>query len=291
VRVGAALLAGALLAACGGDDPVDDVDRPTVFGGDRPVELSVPAGFDPEQQYPLVLLLHGYGASGLVQTAYLGLADIPTDPGAFLLAPDGTLDTSGRRFWDSGDACCGDSGVGPVDDIGYLGGLVDDVMAAWPVDPSRVLVIGHSNGHFMAYQLACARADVVTGIAGLAGAANFDPAGCDPSDPVAVLHVHGDADDTVLYEGGVFDAPYPGAVASVTQWAAKNGCDDTFSDGAPRDVDKDTAGAETTVRLADGCPAPADVELWTIVGGSHIPDLQRDFGPGLVEWLSDRPRP
>jgi polyhydroxybutyrate depolymerase len=295
-----ALLGAALAAACGGgaaDDPgaAADAAPSRTYGGDRPVTLQLPADFDASRSYPLVVVLHGYGATGLLQTAYLALADLPQDPGAFLLAPDGTVDATGRRFWAASDACCG-SGGPVVDDVAYLGGLIDAITADWPVDPSRVVVIGHSNGHFMAYRLACERADVITAIAGLAGAArSIDGAGCAPARPLSVLHLHGTADTVVLYEGGSFGGvAYPGARASVEQWAGHVGCGGdaiTLSEAGSIDLETRLAGLETRIEAVDACPAGIGVELWTIEGGSHAPSFYPSIGLTLAEWLFAHPRP
>lgn len=286
------LLGTLLCAACGGDDGGPAELPGTVYGGDRPVELQVPTDLDLDRQYPLVMLLHGYSANGLLQTAYLGLGDLPTDPGAFFLAPDGVRDAEGNPHWNASPACCGDE-ASHVDDVAYLGALLDDITAEWPIDRSRIFLIGHSNGHFMSYRMACERADIVTGIAGLAGAAfSVDGSGCDPSDTVSSLHIHGDADATVLYEGGGFaGGEYPGALDSTLQWAGYDGCASTMTDGPARDLVRDLAGDETTVQIVDGCPAGVGVELWTIVEGGHIPNFHDGFGTTVVGWLNDHPRP
>lgn len=284
----------ALVVACnhGSADrrpPNDGTDEPpTVYGGDRPVTLQLPPTITPGVSYPLVLVLHGYGATGALQQSYLQLTNLTADPGAFVLAPDGTLDGSGRRFWNAG-ACCDFGGSG-VDDVAYLGGLVDAVSADWPIDPARVYVVGHSNGAFMAYRLACDRADVVAAIAGLAGAT--PTAACDPVRPVSVLHVHGTADATIAYDGGaLFGIAYPGAQASAAAWAAHDGCAATWTAGDPVDLVSTLAGAETTVERADACPTGIGVELWSIGGGSHIPSFNAGFGAAVVDWLSAHPRP
>jgi polyhydroxybutyrate depolymerase len=141
--------------------------------------------------------------------------------------------------------------------------------------------------------MACERADIVTGIAGLAGAAfSVDGSGCDPSDTVSSLHIHGDEDATVLYAGGGFaGGEYPGAVESTQQWAGFNGCGSTMTDGAALDLVRDIAGEETTVEIVDGCPDGVGVELWTLVGGGHIPNFHDTFGTTVTGWLIDHPRP
>lgn len=288
-------LVAASAAACGGagddggdDDVAPDAAPPREFGGERQVELQVPAGFDPAQRYPLVLILHGYSVSGLLQQAYLGLGELALDGHAFVLAPDGVEDSQGNKAWNSGGACCGDRAA---DDVAYLGGLIDDVSAAWPVDPARVYVIGHSNGHFMAYRMACERADVISAIVGLAGAMiSTDGSGCTPSQPVSSLHIHGTADETIGYDGGTIEGTYPGAIASVELWADKAGCAATRTAGEPIDLVRDLAGAETQVEAHDACPAGLGVELWTIVAGSHIPNLVDGSGDRMFAWLQAHAR-
>jgi polyhydroxybutyrate depolymerase len=270
-----ALLGLLLLAACGGDP----AERPRSFGGARPVTLQVPARFDEGREYPLALVLHGYGANGFVQQAYFGLGDLATRGDAFVLAPDGTTDFGGRQFWNADSVCCDFNNIGP-DDVAYLGGLIDDVMDSWPIDPGAVFSIGHSNGGFMSYRLACERPDLFAAILALAGIAVSVP--CQPSRPVGVLHVHGTADDVV---------PYAGAAPSVGQWAGLDGCSGTRTRGEDLDLEAGLAGAETRTESTGGCPTGVAVDLWTLEGAGHIPSLGAAFAPTAWRWLTDRRRP
>jgi polyhydroxybutyrate depolymerase len=275
------ILVTIVLAGCGGDATnADAPQRPVTFGGDRPVDLEVPAGFDPGHSYPLIVVLHGYGANGFVQEAVFGVKTEVTSGRAFVLAPNGLVDSLGHQFWNADPLCC-DFDSTHVDDVAYIGGLIDAVTAAYPI--SRVYVIGHSNGGFMAYRMACDRADVVESILVLAGAAASDPGSCHPVRPVEVLHVHGDADTEVPYAQS--------AMPSVSQWEQHDGCAATFHAGAPLDIDAAGAGAETSTQIADGCPAGIDIELWTIAGEGHIPDFNAAFEPALMQWFSDHARP
>jgi len=270
-----------LLAACGGGGSDSD-SRPTTFGGDRPVDIKLPPGFDGSHDYPLIIGLHGYGSSGFVHVAYFGLAKLVSEDKALLLAPDGTIDNGGSPFWNADPACCDFNNKMP-DDVGYIGKIIDDVIAAYPIDKSRVFVIGHSNGGYMAYRMACERPDVITAIAGLAGAASSVPASCTPSRDINVLHIHGTADETVPYAAGV------GAEGSVQQWAGHDGCGATLTPGATYDLDTSLAGQETQA-LTAGCPSGVAVELWKVEGGSHIPNWGPTFTPTLWQWLDEHPR-
>lgn len=277
----------AAAAACSGDDG-PPADRPVTFGGARPTTLQVPADFEEGRDYPLLMILHGYGANSFVQQGYLKLGDVATAHQMLVLAPDGTTDGGGSQFWNADPACCDLEGSG-VDDVAYLGGLLDDVIEAWPVDAAQVAVIGHSNGAFMAYRMACNRADVVTAIAGLAGLG--PTAACTPARPVHVLHLHGDADATVPYQGGPFGSvTVPSAPASVAMFATRNGCTGAPADAAPLDLERNLAGTETTVAQTGGCPADGAADLWTIRGGGHIPVLTDDFPTQLLGWLDAHKR-
>ncbi|MEJ7602170.1 MAG: alpha/beta hydrolase-fold protein [Kofleriaceae bacterium] len=264
-------------AACGGDG--EPQNRPRTFGGDRPVTLQIPSEIDPAVRYPLVLILHGYGANGFLQQAFFGLSGEADRRAVFTLAPDGLIDSNDMQFWNADPACCDFDGTNP-DDVGYLGGLVDDVMASWPVDPGAVFVIGHSNGGFMSYRLACERADLFAGMVSLAG--NASTVTCDPSMPVNVLHLHGTMDGTV---------PFSGAVPSVEQWADHDGCSALRVPGPDLDLEQVLPGAETRTETATDCPEGGEVALWSIEGGSHIPSLGPAFEPTLWQWFTDHVRP
>ena len=217
-------------------------------------------------------------------------SQLAEDRGFILLAPDGT-DTGGTTFWAATDACCNFVNS-PVDDSGYLRALIEGTQAAWPVDPKRIYVSGHSNGGFMSYRMGCDHSDLIAGIASLAGAA-FDHApttlptvgaySCDPSSPLHVLQVHGNSDGTVSYNGGNFGHAYPGAVGSVNRWAAFNGCDAQSAPTPPvvPAVSWDLAtpvGDDTSSARHGNCPAGGSAELWTISGGPHVPHLCAEEG-------------
>ena len=282
-----ALLSAVLLAACASDEPGEP--PPTLFGGDRPVTLQVPATYDADRSYPLLLLLHGWGGTSLLNQVYLGFAGAADARDILVLAPDGTVDRDGKPFWNASDGCCDVYGTG-VDDVAYLSTLVEDVSAAYNVDSRRIVAVGHSNGGYMSYRLACERADLFAAITSLAGVAAFgDPAACVPSEPVSVLQVHGDADETVPYGGG---QGFPGAVASVERWATYDGCAGTLSEDGTLDIEKRLDGPETSIATVASCPSPISTELWTIRGGAHSPVLDNPTFSDLVwTFLLDHARP
>jgi len=176
--------------------------------GRGPVTVHVPASYDPGQPAPLICNLHGYGGNGAWQEAYFQLLPLADEYGFLYFYPDGTIDHDGNRFWNATDACCDFYGSG-VDDSGYLMALVDEIRAQLTVDPLRIYFTGLSNGGFMSHRLACEHAETIAAIASLAGVTFADSADCAPAAPIHVLHIHGTADDVVLYAGGSFGGvPY-----------------------------------------------------------------------------------
>lgn len=251
-----------------------------VVGGARPVTVFTPGGASTPRG--LLLVLHGYGSSAdevIARDLFIreGLAR-----NVVLAFPEGTPDSRGRRFWNATDACCNFDGT-PVDDVAHLLGVIDEIAARTPIDAARVSLFGHSNGHFMAYRLACERPERIAVVAGLAGAGSA----CTPATPVHVLHVHGTSDAVIGYRGGRFAAEYPGAEATVRAWAVADGCgrDPAPTPGPPLDATGELDGPDT-VRLAWPCPAGRTVELWRIDGGDHGPELTGAFVATLVETIA-----
>jgi polyhydroxybutyrate depolymerase len=258
----------------------------TVELDDRPFRLYVPESYDPAERHPLVVLLHGYTSSGAEAALYFNLT-AESDRRGFLYAmPDGTVDADGERFWNATETCCDFRDTG-VDDAGYLRRLIDAVVDSYPVDTARVYLLGHSNGGFMAYRMACDHASVIAAVVSLAGAATSDASQCAPERPVGVLQIHGTADTTIPYDGGaIFGNPFPSAAATVEMWRRHNGCGDQAGSAPSLDLDSRVPGPETTVTTyAAGCRDGTRVELWSIADGSHVPPPTADFTPTIMDFL------
>jgi polyhydroxybutyrate depolymerase len=268
----------------------------TIIGGDRPVTVHVPSGYQDSVPAPLLILLHGYSVNGDVEEVYLQLAPVADEKGFLYAHPDGTGDKMGNYFWNATDACCNFYGS-TVDDSAYLDGLVHEAEARWNVDRKRVYFMGHSNGGFMSYRMACDHADEIAAIVSLAGAMWEDPTKCQPKAPVHVLEIHGDADTEVLYGGAPAMGPgmgaYPSAQTTATDWATLDGCG-TMADTSspPLDIDLQIPGAETAVATwAQGCKPGGSAALWTIHGGMHLPAIGDTFRQDVFQFLLAHPKP
>jgi len=257
--------------------------------GRGPVPLVVPSNYDESKPAPLIVLLHGYTASGAAQNAYWKLSGLADTYGFLFIAPDGTREKTEAksRFWNATEACC-DFQKSEVDDSGYILGLINEVKKQYSVDANRVYVTGHSNGGFMSHRLAQDHPDTIAAIVALNGAAPNTLKGPKPKRPVHILHVHGTEDELNAYEGGdVFGVRYPGPEETVKKWAEYAWGTSEMSKVSERlDLDAKLEGAETSItRYANG-----SVELWTIEGGGHVPAFTKDWGKLIVEWMLAHPK-
>jgi polyhydroxybutyrate depolymerase len=255
----------------------------------RPYTLHTPP--QAKDPAPLVVLLHGYGASGAAQAAYLKLAAATDAQGMLLAIPDGTPNALQKRFWNATDACCAGRRT-DVDDSAYLRAIVADVAAGHAVDPKRVYFVGHSNGGFMSYRMACDHADVVAAVVSLEAATWDDATKCRPSQSVAVLEIHGTGDRLIRYDGGTnIGRRYPGAEQTVRTWARSDGCSLTPDDPAPAAHAIEVGRPPATVTAySTGCRGNGHAELWTQAGGVHIPPLDPTFATQVVTFLLAHPK-
>jgi polyhydroxybutyrate depolymerase len=264
----------------------------TVPLGDRPFTLHVPDSYDPGTPAPLVISLHGYTSSGADQETYLKLTPESNRRGFIYAYPDGTRDNRDNRFWNATDACCDLYGA-RTDDSRYLSDVITTIQGSYRVDARRVYLVGHSNGAFMAFRMACDHADQITAIATLNGATWQDASRCRPSGPVSVLGIHATADETIAYAGGtIANRAYPSAARTATDWLGFNRCADSGAEAPPLDLVTDVPGAETAVkRYATGCASGSTVQMWTINRGSHVPRLAPAFAPSVVDFLLSQAKP
>lgn len=263
----------------------------TVVSTVRAYSKFIPSSYSKGTSLPLVVLLHGYGATGAMQESYMKFESVAETNKFILVYPDGTVDSSGKQFWNATDACC-DFFSAVADDV-YLLSILKEMESNYSVDPKRIYFVGHSNGGFMSYRMACKYPDRIAAIASLAGASFFKAADCGAKSSVSVLQVHGTKDGTILYDGGqILGNSYPGAVASATQWATFNQCaQNAVTRSTKLDLEPNIAGDETSVMAWTNCQNSSEVELWTMESGAHIPTLRSTFASKIWEFFAAHPKP
>jgi polyhydroxybutyrate depolymerase len=204
---------------------------------------------------PLALLvaLHGSHGSGAFMERYSGLSRIADANGFAVVYPD----AAGPSWRISGADT----------DVRFLDALLDRLLAGGCFDARRIYATGVSNGGGMAARFACAGDDRLAGLVSVAGGYSTLPA-CRARRPLAVLEIHGTADEIV---------PYPGAVLTwVRGWATRDGC--------PRRARRTWRSAHVVRLDWAPCRGGTAVSHLRLVGGHHAwpgahpPDPGPSFG-------------
>ncbi|RKH71790.1 alpha/beta hydrolase family esterase [Corallococcus aberystwythensis] len=255
-------------------------------GRSRLYRVHVPTGYDPTKPMPVVFSFHGFGSNEVEQEQLSNFSALADAEGFIAVYPrginvpelygQGDPDT---RSW-NGVACCGPAQINQaVNDVSFVDRMLQDLGTRVCMDPRRIFASGFSNGAFLAYRLACERAQRIAAIAPVAGMLGLPD--CNPSRPVPVLHFHGTADEAIYYDGGtnltaVGGTPYPSAPESVRRFAERNGCT-----GAQQQTYQQ--GNSTCVAYTGCQPESATASLCTVTGGKHSWPGQTQYNDGTPD--------
>src|SRR5262245_5854561 len=139
--------------------------------GPRHALVHVPADAPASATLPLVLFLHGTGATAEWTLGETGWDHSADQDGFLLVVPDGTRADPARpagflnnpQAWNAWPrrTTVGQPGV---DDVAFLTQLLDEVQGRFAADPDRVYVAGFSNGASMAFRLAAERSERIAAV-------------------------------------------------------------------------------------------------------------------------------
>jgi polyhydroxybutyrate depolymerase len=232
---------------------------------------------------PLVVVMHGSGETAAqirVETGY-GFERLADQHGFAVVYPDSyTFD------WDD----CGKIGDFSVngrnvDDVGFVGAVVDKLVGEIGVDPSRVFATGVSSGGFMSLRLALEAPSRYRAVAAVSANVHVpDNFKCKPVGPgTSVMIMDGTKDPIVPFDGGEINLLgmfYKGGNVRSAQASAQYFADLYKIVGSP-DVSQISVSEGNAVEKASwNNGTSAEVELVTIVGGGH----------GLPQAYARRPR-
>ncbi|KAH8646852.1 ferulic acid esterase [Xylariales sp. PMI_506] len=270
--------------------------------------LNVPAVYNHDEEYPLVLSFHGAGGFSEKQQRITELSNpelrIAGKP--FLTAyAQGVNNTEWhmKHIWKGAPY-----ENTTVDDIGYVYDMIETISSTYNVDKSRIYACGKSNGGGFTALLAC-RPDTSSVIAAFAPVSpalyqgTYAFHGCAPSRPAPILHAHGVEDTITPYHGrtpeeGSF-GPEPDVRLWRRMWAERNGCRGHY-DGAWPEPRVEQVYPGVWEEVFD-CPG-AEVRGLTIEGLGHAwpstlgldlagrPNQTANFNftsPHLVEFFSN----
>ncbi len=161
-----------------------------------------------------------------------------------------------------------------VDDVKFIRAIVEEVAKRHPVDRSRIFATGGSNGGIFCHYLAAKAADVFAAIAPIIGGLG-EPVAADfqPSHPISLLIIQGDADPLVPIGGGpIGRSDRRGRIISTEEtlklYLKHNGINGTPTEELLPDVDPND-GCRTRVRRWPPGKDGVKVEYWLIQGGGH----------------------
>jgi polyhydroxybutyrate depolymerase len=222
---------------------------------------------------PLIIFLHGSGASAAQPASELGLVPQADAAGVVVVYPDGEPPTFS---WASG--CC-QARANSHADLDFITALVHRLEADGIADPRHVVISGFSSGAITAYALGCDDPKLFRAVVAVSGAmlapppfvrASAPSAKCAPSQPVSVYQIHGTNDTTDPTDGSTqLCAPDGPCGPGVPRWEPSAATVDSWW----RQLDH--CGTPTT-RLFSGhsatvadCAAGTQVGIAQVDGGTH----------------------
>eukprot|EP00567_Pseudictyota_dubia_P018662 CAMPEP_0197433212 /NCGR_PEP_ID=MMETSP1175-20131217/1138_1 /TAXON_ID=1003142 /ORGANISM="Triceratium dubium, Strain CCMP147" /LENGTH=388 /DNA_ID=CAMNT_0042961523 /DNA_START=109 /DNA_END=1275 /DNA_ORIENTATION=+ len=260
--------------------------------GDRCwITYTPPAAAATDSGVPLVVDMHGFTSCAFYNPTYTGWKERADADGFVVVYPQGTAnsDVVDATCFNAGQCCCFKdfARVDEADDVVFLRKLVDDTVAKSevPIDTDRIYMAGHSNGCMMAQRMGAEVSDMVAAVCCHAGvqvaygtAENFPTV---YNGSTSVLTVHGDADDTVPYDGGGF-LGFRGAEDNAALWAEANGC------AAGPVVIEDESGSFATHAYSDcGNDGMGEVKLIQLYGVGHAPYMTTETTPEGLGNMTD----
>tara|TARA_R110000868_G_scaffold117600_3_gene312239 strand:+ start:35911 stop:36795 length:885 start_codon:yes stop_codon:yes gene_type:complete len=265
----------------------------------KDVKVQLPRNFEQRTDWPLIISLHGYGGSSRLQNYYVRLNSFQNNFGYVFATPDGLKDSKGKGYWNASEFCC-DFDQTNVNDINFIENLIAKIKNSSEVgriDPKRVYLIGYSNGAFLASKIACSSSIDIAGIVTISGTSDLrDSSGqlldplelnCEHQRAIPVLHVHGDEDTTIAYNG--FDngtTAHVSAFSQLKRWGLHNGCDEELHlIGSPFNATNFVKGKETQHFEMRNCLAP--VEHFKVNSGVHFGIYKKSFTKRILKFLLD----
>lgn len=216
-----------------------------------------------------MVVLHGGGVNAENMAGFCGLHELGERAGFVVLYPNGSGKLDTTLTWNAG-TCCGYAREQQVDDVGFIGKLLDALPGMVSADARRTYVTGMSNGGMMAYRLAAEMAERFAAVASVAGPLCL--ASIHPARPMPVLHFHGTDDEFTPLGGGrgpksISQTDFISAADSVAAWIAANECPPSPAVAA----DGECAGDGTSIERRIYGPGRDGVEvtLYLIYGGGH----------------------
>jgi polyhydroxybutyrate depolymerase len=198
----------------------------TVDGRTRTYILNLPPNYYESSGLSLVIAMHGGGGEGSQFESTSLLTEKANEAGFVVVYPDGVRSDGAlaARTWNAG-RCCDYARDENIDDVKFIGSLIDALVGKYKINAKKVYATGHSNGGMLSYRLACEVPGKIAAIA-VSECSMVVKQPCNPSRAVPVLHMHSVKDSRVPYTGGVgiTGVYFPPIDSVMTVWSDINAC-------------------------------------------------------------------
>lgn len=183
--------------------------------------LHVPPNYDESQDYPLVIVFHGFGDCAAywadAMENFYGFNDLANEEGFLVVYPQAAYrPDKDDVYWEPGNYA-GDHIY--ENDVFFTQEMIHHVAQDYSVNTSQVYAAGYSNGGMLAYSIGCCRGDMVAGVGVMSGAMLDGADSCDDSYATPVIIFHGVGDYVLPYYGNEWYGPVS---ETVDLWLSHN---------------------------------------------------------------------
>ena len=258
--------------------------------GRRECVIHVPVSCDGSRPAALVIMLHGFGGTALNAARETGWSE-KADREGFVIVypeatrPDGTGPANFRRnpqAWNDGSGRFHAAAEG-VDDVAFIGALIDRIGESCRIDAGRIFVTGFSNGASMAFRLGAELSQRITAIAPVSGTCWTGQ--LESAKAVPLCYITGTADSLNPLEGGYPQLAFggreqggaekPAVQTFIDRWGSVLGC------AAQPVLDETVDGVRRRQYGSDR--GPCNVVFVTVEDlGHHWPGGERQVAEFLV---------
>jgi len=257
-------------------------DSILVNGLQRYYLIHLPASYDKNRQWPLVIALHGGGSEARNMNQLTDFNTLADKEDFIIVYPDAY-----EHNWNDGRSDPAiKSQAENIDDVAFISTLINYLVQDLNIDKKMTYATGISNGAIMSNRLGCELSDKIAAIAPVAGNIPQKTASTwSPSRAVAVLIINGTEDPLVPYNGGdvSFLSLKRGKVISVDEtvkfWVARDGCPAAPETKQLPHLNPNDSTSTTVERYA-GCRDGTEVILYKVNGGGHT-------WPGGLQYMSE----
>lgn len=167
-------------------------------GTQRSFIVHLPPSYGQEPQ-PVVFNYHGYDNTAARMVKYTNMGAEADQENFIVVFPQGANDGLGKASWNAGIGASGTTGS--TDDVQFTRDMISYLQKNYCIDMHRIYVTGYSIGGSMAYRVACTLSNEIAALATVEGAFYHFDGGCQPTRPIPVLEIHGQADQFAPYDG------------------------------------------------------------------------------------------